>query len=112
MRRCCGNAVPVRPGTRNKDSPGEYSFKEAPSPAASVCNVEAATQKDSTHRRVPGIASVKDKCPAVCKLMLRQATTAMKTRYGRLRERSFISILQGVTFTPSLGSVYKICAEK
>jgi hypothetical protein len=96
MRRCCVNALPGRPGTRNKDSPDEYSLKEGPLPEVSVCNVEAVTQKASTRQRVPGVAFVKDKCPAVCKLMLRQATTARKTRYCRLGERSFIGILRAV----------------
>jgi len=100
MRRCCDNAVPGRPGMRNKDSAGEYSSQKGASPSVSVGNVEAVTKEASTHRRVPVVGSVKGKGPAVCKLMLRQATVARKTRNCCLTERSIIAILQGPTITP------------
>ncbi len=65
---------------RNKDSAGEYSSQQGASPSVSVGNVDAVTNEASTHRRVPVVGSVKGKGPAVCKLMLRQATVASKTR--------------------------------
>ncbi|MBW1743685.1 MAG: hypothetical protein JRJ47_09690, partial [Deltaproteobacteria bacterium] len=86
---------------RNKDSAGEYSSQQGASPSVSVGNLEAVAKEASTHRRVPVVASVKGKGPAVCKLMLRQATVARKTRNCCLTERSIITILQGVTITPS-----------
>lgn len=100
MRRCCDSSVPGRPGTTDKDSADEYSSQEGPSPAVSVGNVEALTKETSTHQRVPVVGSVKDKCPVVCKLILRHAAMARKIGNCRSRERSIIAILPGATITP------------
>jgi len=81
---------------RNKDSAGEYSSQQGASPSVSVGDVDAVTNEASTHRRVPVVACVKDKVPGVCKLMLRQATVARKTRNCCLTERSIIAVLQGL----------------
>lgn len=95
MPRCCDNAVPGRPDMRNKDSPGEYSSQQGASPSVSEGNVDAVTKEASTHRRVPVVASEKERCPVVCKLMLRQATVASKRRNCCLTKRSIIARLQG-----------------
>jgi hypothetical protein len=70
-------------------------------------NVEAVTKEASTHRKLSAIGSVKNKCGALCKLMLRQAAVARKIRNCRLRERSIIAILLGPTTSPFTFLCYK-----